>query len=123
MANSESKKFTEQIEVAGEQLVGKINELVREGNARRVIIKDHNNKELMSVPMNWGVAGAGLVALAAPGLAAIGAVAALVTKVKLEVERTGDAPNVVPSDVTTTAQASTADDATKADPENPTGHA
>lgn len=81
------KKFVEQIEVAGDQLVGKVKELYADGGSKIVHIKTSEGKELLSVPMNIGVTGGAIVALAAPLLAAVGALAALVTKVKLEVER------------------------------------
>lgn len=84
------KEFVEQIEVAGDQLVSKVKELLAEGSARRLVIHSEDGKELFSLPMNVGVAGAGIVTLAAPLLAAVGAVAALVTKVRIDIVRTGD---------------------------------
>lgn len=88
-----AKRLTEKVEVAGDQLVAKLNELVKEGSAKRVIIRDNEGKELLSVPLNLGVAAGGLVTLAAPGLAAVGALAALVAHVHLEIERVdGEAP-------------------------------
>ena len=84
------KKIVEQIEVAGDQLVNKVKELYSEGGSKIVHIKTHDGRELLAVPMNVGVTGGALVALAAPLLAAVGALAALVTKVKLEVERLDD---------------------------------
>lgn len=86
--------FTEKIEVAGDQLVSKVRELVKDGSAKRVIIKDQHGKELLTIPLNMGVAAGGLVTLAAPGLAALGAVAALVAKVQLEIERVHPEDNV-----------------------------
>lgn len=82
--------ITDRIEVAGDQLVGKMQQLVAEGKTKRVVIKDQHDKELMSIPLNVGVAAGGLVTLAAPGLAAIGAVAGLVARVKLDIERIDD---------------------------------
>lgn len=84
---NKGKEFVEQIEVAGDQLVSKVRELIADGRTRRIVIKDRENKELFSVPMNVGVVGGGVVALAAPMLAAIGAVAALVTQVRIDVVR------------------------------------
>lgn len=98
-----AKRFTERVEVAGDQLVSKVNELVKEGNAKRVVIRDHDGKELLSLPLNIGVAAGGLVTLAAPGLAALGALAALVAKVTLEIERSGDTEAEVDFDPNSTA--------------------
>lgn len=80
---SEEKVWTEEFEVSGELLVAKIKELVDEGNVRRIIIKNEEGKSLIDVPLTLGVVGA----LIAPQLAAIGAIAALVTKGTIIVEK------------------------------------
>ena len=80
---SEEKVWTEEFEVSGELLVAKIKELVHEGNVRRIIIKNEEGKSLIDVPLTLGVVGA----LIAPQLAAIGAIAALVTKGTIIVEK------------------------------------
>jgi len=74
---------TETIEVDGDDLVGKVKEIVREGNVRRVIIKNEDGEKIIEIPLTIGVVGA----LLAPSLAAIGAIAALVTHCTIEVER------------------------------------
>ena len=68
-------EHTEEFKVSGERLVEKVKELVREGNARKIIIKNEEGKTLLEVPLTIGAVGA----LIAPVLAAIGAVAALVS--------------------------------------------
>ena len=80
---SEEKVRTEEIRVSGEGLVAKVKELVHEGNIRRIIIKNEEGKTLVEVPLTFGVVGA----LLAPTLAAIGAVAALVTDCTIVVEK------------------------------------
>ncbi len=80
---SEEKVWTEEFEVSGELLVAKIKELVHEGNVRRIIIKNEEGKSLIDVPLTLGVVGA----LIAPQLAAISAIAALVTKSTIIVEK------------------------------------
>ena len=81
------KTFSEQINIAGNQVVARVQELIAEGNVRRLIIKEPNGKILLEVPLTIGaVAGVGLAAFA-PMLAAIGAIAALVAKVNIVVER------------------------------------
>ncbi|MEZ4608376.1 MAG: DUF4342 domain-containing protein [Deinococcales bacterium] len=90
---SEDRKgrtIIENIEVAGGQLVDKVKELFEDASARKVIIRNSDGNELLTVPLTLGVVGGGLIAFAAPILAAVGAVAALVTKVQLEVVRTVD---------------------------------
>jgi hypothetical protein len=78
-----TKKTTETFEIKGEDLVKKVKELVHEGNIRRIIIKDKNRKTLIELPLTIGVVGALLL----PALAAIGAIAALVTECSIIVER------------------------------------
>lgn len=84
------RAFVEEVEVAGENLVARIKQLLQESNARRVVIRNEEGKELMTLPLTFGVVAGGLLAWASPLLAAVGALAALVTKVKLEVTREED---------------------------------
>ena len=78
-----SNTFKETFTVKGEQLLKKIKELIEEGNVRKITIHDKAGKEIMSFPLTFGVVGAVL----APILAAVGAVAALVTECTISVER------------------------------------
>ncbi len=73
----------EEFKVQGEELIKKIKELIKEGNVRKVTIKDKDGKVILSFPLTLGVVGAVL----APLLAAVGAVAALVTECTISVER------------------------------------
>ncbi len=75
---------TEEFRVNGEQLLSKVKELLHQGNIRRVTIKDKDGKTLVEFPMTFGVVGA----LLAPSLAALGAVAALVSEATVVVEKT-----------------------------------
>jgi hypothetical protein len=84
---SEQKVRTEEFQVSGDMLVAKIKELVHEGNIRRVIIKNEVGKTLIDIPLTIGVVGALLV----PQLAALGAIAALVTHGTIVVEKTEEA--------------------------------
>ncbi len=86
---TEDKKraWVEEVEVGGSQLLEKIKDLVAEGNARRVIIKTKEGSELLQAPLTVGVVAGGLITLAAPLLAALGALAGLVTQVKLQIIR------------------------------------
>ena len=76
-----SKK--ESFSINGEALLGKIKELVHEGNVSRITINDKSGKELMSFPLSVGVLGA----ILAPVFAAVGTLAALVTECTITVER------------------------------------
>jgi len=81
------RTLIEEIEVAGRELVGRVTELIREGNVRRVIIRKENGEVLLDLPLTAGVAAGGALVAVAPALAAVGAVAALLARVKIEVVR------------------------------------
>jgi len=80
------KTHTEEFQVSGEELISKIKELVYEGNIRRVIIQNEKGRTLIDIPLSLGVVGV----LLAPQLAAVGAIAALITKGTIIVERAGE---------------------------------
>jgi Domain of unknown function (DUF4342) len=84
---SNKRTWVEEVEVAGNQLVDRVKALVQESNTHRVIIRAEDNKEIFSVPLTTGVVVGGLITLTLPVLAALGTVAALVSKAKLEVIR------------------------------------
>ena len=74
---------TEEFRVNGEELLAKIKALIHDGNIRRIIIKDKDGKVLIEFPLTYGVVGLVL----APTLAAVGAIAALVTEATIVVEK------------------------------------
>ncbi len=80
---SEKKINTEELKVSGDKLLTKIKELVHKGNIRRIIIKNEDGRTLIDIPLSLGVVGV----LLAPQLAAIGAIAALVTHSTIVVEK------------------------------------
>ena len=80
---SDEKVRSEEFRVSGEELIARIKNLIKEGNIRRVIIKDKEGKVIFEIPLTLGVVGA----LIAPQLAAIGAIAALLTEATVVVEK------------------------------------
>ena len=72
--------------VAGDRVIEKVKEILHEGNVRRIIIKNDDDRTLVEIPLTVGVVGALMV----PVWAAIGAIAAIVTNCSIEVE-TGSA--------------------------------
>jgi len=76
-------KHTEEFKVNGEDLLKKVKEILAEGNARKITVKSKEGKSIVELPLTIGVVGAAL----APLLAAIGAIAALVTECTIVVER------------------------------------
>jgi integral membrane sensor domain MASE1 len=73
----------EEFVIDGDKVVAKIKEIIAEGNARRIIIKNEKDETLMEIPLTFVAVGA----VIAPVLAAVGALAALVTKCKIIVEK------------------------------------
>ncbi len=80
---TEEKTYTEEFEIKGEELLARIKELAHEGNIRRVIIRNEEGRNLIDVPLTFGIVGT----LLAPQLAAIGAIAALLSRGTIVVEK------------------------------------
>lgn len=73
----------EEFKVNGEAIVSKVREIVREGNIRRITIKNDEDKTLLEIPLSLGVVGGLLL----PTFAAIGAIGALIANLSITVER------------------------------------
>ena len=80
MANEER---WEEIKVQGENLLGKVKELVHEGNVRRIVIENEKGETLVELPLTVGVVGTLLLPMAA----AVGAIAAVVTECTIRFDR------------------------------------
>lgn len=76
-------KINENFKVSGDNLLKKVKEIIKEGNVRKIIIKDKKGKEIVEFPLTLGVVGA----VIAPVLAAVGAIAALIGECTISVER------------------------------------
>jgi hypothetical protein len=83
-----AKEYKEQFSVSGEQLLNKVKELIHEGNATKLIIKNDVGHTVLEVPLVLGAVGA----IIAPVLAAIGAAAAFLTKCTIVVVREQEKP-------------------------------
>ena len=79
----------ETIRVSGGQLIEKIKELLHKGNIRRVRIV-HEGRALIDIPLTVGVPAAAATIIWAPILAAVGAIAGLITECTLEIEKVDD---------------------------------
>ena len=77
----------EEFKVNGEELLAKVKELIKQGNVRRLIIKSKDGKTLIEIPLTAGVVGGAALVILAPVLAAVGAIAALVTECSVVVVR------------------------------------
>ncbi len=76
----------EEIKVTAGKLKETLKELIREGNVRRIIIRNSEGRTLLDMPLNAGVAGAVLL----PFWMAVGAILALAKEFSISIERTGD---------------------------------
>lgn len=93
-----TRTFTEEFRVSGERVVEKVKELVREGNVRRITLKNDDGKTLIEIPLTLGVIGTLLL----PVWAGIGAIAALVVNLTIAVEKVERAPAASDSETTGT---------------------
>ena len=83
---------TEEHRISGERLVDRVKELVREGNVRRIKIKNEDGRTLLEIPLTIGVVGVALI----PVWVALGAIAALAANYTLEIERGRSGPPAAP---------------------------
>ena len=73
----------EEFKVQSKDLVEKIKDLIHEGNIRRIIVKNQNGHTFLEIPLTFATIGV----IAAPVLAAVGAIAALVSDLSIVVEK------------------------------------
>lgn len=83
--NEKTRTWIEEIEVAGEELVARIKQLAADSKVKRVRIIEPDGDIALEIPLTYGVIGGGAVVIAAPVLAVLGALAAFVAKVRVEV--------------------------------------
>jgi hypothetical protein len=85
--NKQKNEWREEFEVKGRDLVERVKELIREGNVRKLIIYKSDGDVLMEVPLTASVIAGSAMLVLTPILAAIGAAAAFLAEVKIEVVR------------------------------------
>ncbi len=81
--NKKKEEKYEEYKVKGKELVEKVKEIIKEGNVRRIIIKNKKGKSLMEIPITVAVVGT----VFAPIFAALGAMAALISECSIIVEK------------------------------------
>ena len=77
----------EEIEISGSEVVDRVKQLIAEGNVRRLIIRTPKDETLLEIPLTAGVAIGSVVTIFLPLLAALGAMAALLANVKIQIVR------------------------------------
>jgi uncharacterized protein DUF4342 len=83
----------EEFKVHGKELVEKVGSLIHEGNVRRIIVKDEKGNTFLEIPLTIATVGA----VAAPVLAGLGAIAALIANFTIGVEKVQTDPPPEPS--------------------------
>jgi len=84
----DDQQRTQEFTLNGDEVVAKVKELIRQGNIRRISIKNEDGRTMLEIPLTLGLIGAALL----PVFAAIGAAAVLATRCTIVVER-DDPPN------------------------------
>jgi len=85
--SSQKKTFTEELKGTASEIIAQVKKLIKEGNARRLIIQNKDGKVLFQTQLTTGVAGTALVTAMAPVVSAIGMFALFLNDVKVIVEK------------------------------------
>ncbi|HEX6262994.1 MAG TPA: DUF4342 domain-containing protein [Actinomycetota bacterium] len=80
---AEDRVWTEKVKVQADALREKVEELLREGNVRRIVVKNSEGQTVIELPLTFGIVGA----VAAPMITAVGAMAGVAARWSLEIER------------------------------------
>ncbi len=83
---TQDRTRTEEFKIEGGKVLDKIKELIHQGNIRRIILKNEEGKTLIEIPLTLGLVGAALL----PVFAAVGALAAVATRMVIAVEKVED---------------------------------
>lgn len=86
-AESQPRVSVEEFSIDGDALVAKVKELIHQGNVRRIIIKNAESHTLIEIPLTIGVVGGVVGATIFPLIAALGAIGALVARLKIVIEK------------------------------------
>ncbi|MEE8441162.1 MAG: DUF4342 domain-containing protein [Spirochaetia bacterium] len=92
------EEWTEELRIAGSRVVDRIKELIREGNVRKIVVQKGDESVLKEFTLTQGMAAGGLLAFLAPGLAALGALVAFATDIRIQVVRAGEPPSDMPTE-------------------------
>src|SRR5688572_25685475 len=97
---STQRSWQETIKIQGDRAVEQVKRLIHEGNIRRVVVKQ-GDRTIAEFPLTVGVLGAAI----APPLAAIGALAALLTDCQVELEKVVEGDRPIDAEATETEPA------------------
>lgn len=80
-----TRSWIEEIEVKGDELVARVKQLAADNKVKRIRVVEPDGDIALEIPLTYGAIAGGAVVIAAPVLAVVGALAALVAKVKIEI--------------------------------------
>ena len=86
-AKKKAKTIYQEIQGGVNEVIKQIRNLIKEGSARRLIIKDKNGEIKFQTQLAFGVGGAALVGAMAPVISAIGMFAMFINDYQIIVER------------------------------------
>lgn len=89
-AKSKAKRIYEEVQGGVNEVIAKIREFIKEGSARRLIIKNKEGEVVFQTQLAFGVGGAALVGAMAPVISAIGMFAMFINDYQILVEREVD---------------------------------
>jgi hypothetical protein len=81
------RTWSEEIELAGSQLVEQVKQWIAEGNVRRLILRTPDNGLVLEIPLMAGAVVGGVLTMFAPLLAVLGAIASVLAHVTVEIVR------------------------------------
>ena len=80
-----TRTWKEEIEVRGDELIARVKQLAEDNKVKRIRVVEPDGDIALEIPLTYGALAGGAVVIAAPVLAVVGALAALVAKVKIEI--------------------------------------
>ena len=89
-AKQKAKHIFEEVQGGVNEVISKIREFIKEGSARRLIIKNKEGEVVFQTQLAFGVGGAALVGAMAPVISAIGMFAMFINDYQILVEREVD---------------------------------
>jgi Domain of unknown function (DUF4342) len=95
-SKEDKRTWKEEIEVAGDELVARVRKLAADNKVKRIRVTEPDGDIALEIPLTYGALAGGAVVIAAPVLAVIGALAALVVRVKIEIVNEAPAAEAPP---------------------------
>ncbi|HYW34114.1 MAG TPA: DUF4342 domain-containing protein [Balneolaceae bacterium] len=86
-SGNQKKTFYEELQGTTDEIIRQVKRLIKEGNARRLMIENKDGKILFQTQLTAGLTGTALITMIAPVISALGMIALVMNDVKVVVER------------------------------------